>query len=79
MGEALRAKIIFSPLNVCRIHTITYLVTRYGVWIGIIGFTGVLKAAATINYSAIANSLTLQFTTASTKSQFAVSSPVAAW
>jgi hypothetical protein len=44
------------------------------------GFTESLQIVTTCTYSAIANSHTLQFTTARTKSsQSAVSSPVAAW
>jgi hypothetical protein len=46
----------------------------------VIGFTELLQNVTTNNYSANANSHTLQFTTARTKiSQSAVSSPVVAW
>jgi hypothetical protein len=46
----------------------------------IIGFIDNLQIITTINYSAVANSHILQFTTVCTKSsQSAVSSPVVAW
>jgi hypothetical protein len=46
----------------------------------VIGFIGLIQIVTTRNYRAIANSHTLKFTTAFTKSsQFAVSSPVVAW
>jgi hypothetical protein len=46
----------------------------------VIGFIGNLQIVNTSNYSAIANSQTLQYTTARTKSsQSAVSSLVVAW
>jgi hypothetical protein len=46
----------------------------------VIGFTKYLQIVTTSNYSAVANSHTLQFTTARTKSsQPAVFSPVVAW
>jgi hypothetical protein len=46
----------------------------------VIGFTEHFQIITTSNYSAIANSHTLQFTTTRTKSsQSAVSSPVLAW
>jgi hypothetical protein len=56
-------------------NTVTHLVTRGGVWIGNwINWTLKIR-----NYNTIANSNTLQFITASTKSsQAAVSSPVVA-
>jgi hypothetical protein len=45
----------------------------------VIGFIGLLKLVTTINYSAIANSNTLQLTTAHTpRSKSAVASPVVA-
>jgi hypothetical protein len=46
----------------------------------VIGLIGLLKLVTTINYRAITDSHTLQFTTARTKSpQSAVSSPAVAW
>jgi hypothetical protein len=58
-------------------NIITYLVTKHGVCIGIIRL---LQIVITINYSAIANSQSLQFTMARTKySQSVVSSPFVAW
>jgi hypothetical protein len=46
----------------------------------VIGFTELLQNVTTSKYSAVANSHTLQFTTARTKySQSAVSSSVVAW
>jgi hypothetical protein len=46
----------------------------------VIGFTGLLKLVIIINYSAIADSHTLQFTVVRTQSsQSALSSPVIAW
>jgi hypothetical protein len=46
----------------------------------VIGFIANLQIVTTSNYSAIANSHTLQFTTACTKSsQSAVSSLIVAW
>jgi hypothetical protein len=49
-------------------------------WLSVIGFIEILQNVTTNNYSAYANSDTLQFTTARTKSsQFALSSSVVAW
>jgi hypothetical protein len=46
----------------------------------VIRFIGLLQIEITSNYSSIANSHTLQFTTGGTKSpQYVVSSPVVAW
>jgi hypothetical protein len=59
-------------------HIVTCLVTRDGIWI-LIGLIEFLKLVTASNYSAVASSCTLQFTTARTKSsQSAVSSPVVA-
>jgi hypothetical protein len=53
--------------------------TRHGVWIGN-GFIRLLQFETTINYSTIANSCTLQFTMARTKSShFSMSSLVVVW
>jgi hypothetical protein len=53
-----------------------YLDTGFGL---VIRFIGLLQTVTTINYSIIANSHTVQFTTAPTKSsQSAMSSPVMA-
>jgi hypothetical protein len=58
-------------------RVIEWLYTGFGL---VIGFTEQLQIVTTSNYSAIANSHTLKFTTARTKSsQSAVSLPVVAW
>jgi hypothetical protein len=52
---------------------------RLGFW-SVIGFIEHLQIVTTSNYSAVANSHTLQFTTVCTNSSHsAVSSPVIAW
>jgi hypothetical protein len=66
-------------LTMVEYNIVTCLVTRYGVWISN-QFIGLLQTATTINFNVIADSHTVQFTTARTKSsQSAVSSPVVAW
>jgi hypothetical protein len=58
-------------------HVIEWLQPGFGL---VIGFIEHLQITATSNYGAIAESPTLQFTTARTKSsQSAVSLPVVTW